>query len=69
MARLRLDISEESYLRLMEIATLERRPIDWQAEVMLIRAIADYYAPALRPEPLAGLMAGERDDGAYGGLS
>jgi hypothetical protein len=45
MARLRLDIGEDSYLQLMKIAAYERRPIGWQAEIMLLRAIADYCSP------------------------
>jgi hypothetical protein len=50
MARLRLDIPEHCYERLMEIAVQERRPIDWQAEVILIRAVNEYFLPMLRPE-------------------
>jgi hypothetical protein len=49
--RLRVDIDSESYRRLQEIAVKERRPVGWQAEVLLIRAIAEYCAPVLRPDP------------------
>jgi hypothetical protein len=51
MARLRLDIPEDRYERLMEIAVQERRPVDWQAEVLLMQAISEYFLPMLRPEP------------------
>jgi hypothetical protein len=50
MARLRLDISEDCYLQLLKIAVQERRPCDWQAEVLLERAIAEYAVPMLRPD-------------------
>jgi hypothetical protein len=48
--RLRLDIDTESYQRLLEIAVKQRRPIAWQAEVMLIQAIAEWYTPRLRSD-------------------
>ena len=50
MARLRLDISEDAYLQLIKIAVAARRPADWQAEVILEQAIAQYALPVLRPE-------------------
>ena len=51
MARLKLEISEESYLQLLKIAVCERRPTDWQAEVMLEHAIGRYPLPLVRLEP------------------
>jgi hypothetical protein len=48
--RLRLDIDSESYQRLLELAVMERRPVAWQAEWLLIRAIAERWVPGLRPE-------------------
>lgn len=51
MARLRLDIPKDRYERLMEIAVQERRPIDWQAEVILMRAIDEYFLPMLQSRP------------------
>jgi hypothetical protein len=50
MARLRLDIRNDSYERLIQIAVQERRPVDWQAEVILMRAIDEYFLPMLRLE-------------------
>jgi hypothetical protein len=44
--RLRIDLDTESFSRLMEIAAQERRPVGWQAEVLLIKAIAERYTPA-----------------------
>jgi hypothetical protein len=41
IARLKLEIPEDRYHQLMEIATAERWPLPWQAEVLLMRAIAD----------------------------
>jgi hypothetical protein len=48
--KLRLDIDQESYARLAAIAIEERRPLGWQAEVLLMQAIATYFTPMLRPE-------------------
>jgi len=39
MPKLRLDIDQETYERLVKRAVAERRPIDWQAEVTLRRAV------------------------------
>lgn len=50
MARLRLDIPEDTYTRLLEIAAQERRPINWQAEVILMQAINECFLPMLRSE-------------------
>jgi len=38
MAQLTLDVDAETYQRIVEDAVSERRPIIWQAEVMLRRA-------------------------------
>jgi hypothetical protein len=39
MARLRLDLDQETFVALTERAIRERRPITWQAEVMLREAL------------------------------
>jgi hypothetical protein len=39
MPDLRLKPDRETYDRLIEIATAERRPVGWQAEVLLRRAV------------------------------
>jgi hypothetical protein len=39
VARLRLDLDQETFLALTDRALRERRPIDWQAEVMLRQAL------------------------------
>jgi hypothetical protein len=56
--KLRLELDAETFRRLMEIAVAERRPIGWQAEVLLSKAVAEYGSPALRPEPLEVESAG-----------
>jgi hypothetical protein len=56
--RLRIDIDSESYRRLRELAVMERRPIGWQAEWMLIQAIQERWSPGLRPELLGPEMVG-----------
>jgi hypothetical protein len=40
MPTIKVDIDPESFRRLSELAVEERRPIPWQAEVLLIRALA-----------------------------
>src|SRR5262249_635001 len=40
MPTIKIDIDPESFRRLTELAVEERRPIPWQAEVLLIRALA-----------------------------
>jgi hypothetical protein len=59
--RLRLDIDPESYQRLIELAVIERRPVAWEAEWLLIRAIAERWSPSLRSESpeLEPVSAGE----------
>jgi hypothetical protein len=61
--RLRLDIDQETYDRLIEIAIEEKRPIRWQAEVILAKAVADYFVPTLRSEPLDVPLAGIENKG------
>lgn len=39
MALLKLDVDAETYQRLVDAAVSERRPIVWQAEVTLRRAL------------------------------
>jgi hypothetical protein len=39
VARLRLDLDQETFLALTDRALRERRPVDWQAEVMLRQAL------------------------------
>ena len=40
MPTIKVDIDPDSFRHLSELAVEERRPIPWQAEVLLIRAIA-----------------------------
>jgi hypothetical protein len=39
MAQLRLDLDQETFERLVEVALQERRPVVWQAEVLLRQAL------------------------------
>ena len=39
MARIKLDLNAETFGRLVETAVTERRPVDMQAEVVLMRAL------------------------------
>jgi hypothetical protein len=59
--KLRLDIDEESFKRLTAIAVEERRPINWQAEVLLLRAIAQWCTPSLRIDHSEAEPAGVRE--------
>jgi hypothetical protein len=63
MPRLKLDIRQESYERLAAISVVERRPPDWQAEMILMRAIDEYFLPMLRPEPPDLTQAGPPEKG------
>lgn len=40
MPAIRIDLDPESFRRLTELAVEERRPIPWQAEILLLRALA-----------------------------
>ena len=40
MPILRVELDTESFRRLTELAVEERRPIPWQAEMLLLRALA-----------------------------
>jgi hypothetical protein len=52
MARLRIDLPETCFRKLAEIAVRQRREIPGQAEILLMRALADIDTSTLRPEPL-----------------
>jgi hypothetical protein len=39
MTRIKLELDTETFGRLVEAAVTERRPANWQAEVMLMRAL------------------------------
>ena len=39
MAYIKLDLDNETFTRLMDVVLRERRPIPWQAEVLLRRAL------------------------------
>jgi hypothetical protein len=41
MARLHIDLDEQTYERLVAASVAERRPIAWQAEIILRYALAD----------------------------
>lgn len=42
MARVRLDLDGQTFGRLIEAAVAEQRPTDWQAEVILRRALGTW---------------------------
>ena len=46
MPLLKLDIDPEAYARLVAEADTQRRPVTWQAEVMLRRALGLPFPPA-----------------------
>jgi hypothetical protein len=67
--RLRLELDPESFGRLMRAAVAERRPADWQAEVILRRALGTWdepqsgyeiHATDLACEPEAAELGAER---------
>lgn len=58
MAEVRLDLDPRTYRRLIKRAVSERRPINWQAEVLLRQALAE--SP---PEPTNAVRRSEATDG------
>jgi hypothetical protein len=53
MARLRLHLDEETFLALTDRALRERRPVDWQAEVILREALGlPFPYPPIPDEPM-----------------
>jgi hypothetical protein len=57
MAQFKVNVDRETLARLIEAAVAERRPVPWQAEVILRRAMGlpfPLLEPAeLEPEPVA----------------
>jgi hypothetical protein len=51
MPTIKLDLDTKTYRRLTKVAIHERRPIQWQAEVLLLQALG---LPA--PTPIAALV-------------
>jgi hypothetical protein len=49
--RLKIELDGETTERLVRQAVIERRPVDWQAEIMLRRACGLPDPPRLPPEP------------------
>ena len=45
MPVLKLEIDTKSLLKLTELAGRERRPVDWQAEVLILQALARWPLP------------------------
>ena len=40
MPKMQIELDRDSYRRLTELAVAERRPIPWQAEILLLRVLA-----------------------------
>lgn len=52
MPTIKIELEQDAYERLVERAVAERRPIDWQAEVMLRRAVKlPSTSPRRLPDP------------------
>jgi hypothetical protein len=45
--RVRLDLDPETFGRLVESAVIEQRPANWQAEVILHRALGTWEEPRI----------------------
>jgi hypothetical protein len=56
MPIIRVELTSESFRRLTELAVEERRPIPWQAEVLLLRALG---LPAPPPLGIHALQAAD----------
>jgi hypothetical protein len=46
MPTIKLELDTESFNKLMEIAVEERRPIRWQVEVLVLKALGRWPLPA-----------------------
>ncbi len=61
--RLRLDIDKETHDRLLQVSLLEKRPIHWQAEVLLRCALGLPFPPksleALAPSDRSKAVSAE----------
>ena len=56
--RVKLELDQETFGRLVESAESEQRPADWQAEVILRRALGTWEEPRIgfeTPAPVASL--------------
>jgi len=58
MPIVRLNLDPQTFHRLTEAAVDERRPIAWQAEVLLLRALG---LPAPQPFPCAAVESAEME--------
>ena len=61
MPALKLDLDQETYERLVEEAVAERRPIVWQAEVTLRRAVGLPFPPQVRTADRSATLIDSRD--------
>lgn len=49
MTRIRLELDQETYDRLLKAAVGERRPVVWQAEMMLRRTLGTTFPAEVTP--------------------
>jgi len=61
MAQIRVDLDGDTYRRLCEVSLAERRPVDWQAEVIIRKALG---LPFPYPEPGKGITPVQPATGA-----
>jgi hypothetical protein len=61
VTRVKLELDPDTFGRLVETAVAEQRPADWQAEVILRRALGTWEEPRVGyPVPVATLTPHER---------
>jgi hypothetical protein len=61
--RIHLELDEQTTSRLMQIALEERRSLAWQLELLVQRAVAEWFMPPLRENPPAREPAGGLERG------
>jgi hypothetical protein len=56
--RIKLELDEQTMSRLTQIALAEKRPLSWQLEILVQRAVAEWFTPPFREDTSAGEPTG-----------
>jgi hypothetical protein len=67
MTQVKLELDTETFGRLVESAIAERRPADWQAEVILMRALGvppreTHPVTSINPTPAVSVVESRTDE-------
>jgi hypothetical protein len=56
--RIKLELDEQTMSRLTQIALAEKRPLSWQLEILVQRAVAEWFTPPFREDTSVGKPTG-----------